>query len=102
MTDISVQWVIEQMERLLSEGGVVTAHWRASALDGPYYATIYGSVGFTPNPTSPTFKPYGLLTQEDVLAWLWGQVKKEEIEQQLLNSIELQKAPKTATGLPWA
>jgi hypothetical protein len=82
--------------------GVVTAHWRVTAQDGEYTASAYGTVGFTPDPTAAGFVPYADLTEADVLAWVWGSVDKDEIEANLAQQIEDQKAPKTESGLPWA
>jgi hypothetical protein len=41
-------WTISTLERELSDGGVVVAHWRATAVDGDFSASSYGTVGFTP------------------------------------------------------
>jgi hypothetical protein len=43
-------WTIAQLERNTSDGGVVVAHWRATATDGDYSASSYGTAGFTPDP----------------------------------------------------
>jgi hypothetical protein len=53
-------WTIAQLERNTSDGGVVVAHWRATATDGDYSASSsYGTVGFTPDPDSePDFVPF--------------------------------------------
>ena len=96
-------WTIAQLERQIDTGGVVVAHWRVTAQDGEYTASAYGSAGFTPDPASPTFKPYDQLTEADVLGWIWGQADfdKVQIEANLAQRIEDQKAPKTKTGVPW-
>lgn len=98
---MTVVWKIEQMERQTATGGVVTAHWRATAQDGDYAATSYGSVGFTPDPTAPNFVPYEDLTEADVLNWVWGQVDKAETEAALQAQIDAQKNPPVESGLPW-
>ena len=43
-------WQISQMERTLADGGVVVCHWRATATDGDFSASSYGTAGFTPDP----------------------------------------------------
>jgi hypothetical protein len=60
-------WTIAQLERNTSDGGVVVAHWRATATDGDYSASSYGTCGFTPDPTAPDFVPFESLTEADVL-----------------------------------
>ena len=95
-------WTIAQMEHNVADGGVIVAHWRVSAEDGDYTASAYGSAGFTPDPTAPDFVPYADLTEADVLAWVYASVDKDEMEANLAQQIEDQKAPKTESGLPWA
>jgi hypothetical protein len=60
-------WTIAQLERNTADGGVVVAHWRATANDGDYSASSYGTCGFTPDPTAPDFVPFESLTEADVL-----------------------------------
>jgi hypothetical protein len=99
---LSISWKIEQLERSLPDGGVFMVHWRANANDGDTKATVFNSVGFTPNPTSPSFNPFDYLTEQEVLGWVWGRVDRAEVELNLSEQIEWQKQPKTAKGLPWA
>ena len=47
-------WQISQMERTLADGGVVVCHWRATATDGDFSASSYGTAGFTPDPAAQT------------------------------------------------
>lgn len=97
----TITWKISQLERNAADGGVTVAHWAASAVEGDCSASSYGTVGFTPDPTAPGFKPYEQLTEADVLAWVWGSVDKDAAEASLLQQIEAQKAPVTLTGTPW-
>ena len=94
-------WTISNLERQTDTGGVIVAHWRVTAQDGEYTASVYGTAGFTPDPTAPDFVPYADLTEADVLAWVWDSVDKDEMEANLAQQIEDQKAPKTETGVPW-
>lgn len=94
-------WTISQLDRTLPEGGVVTAHWRVTSVDGDFSATVYSTATFTPDPASPNFKPYDQLTEADVLAWVWKQVDKDAAEANLAAQIDAQKNPTTASGLPW-
>lgn len=98
---MTTTWTISQLERTLPEGGVVTAHWRVTAVDGEFSASAYGTVGFTPDPTAPGFVPYENLTEADVLAWVWRSVDKDAAEASLAAQIDAQKNPTTASGLPW-
>jgi hypothetical protein len=95
-------WTIANLEHNVADGGVIVAHWRVTAEDGDYTASAYGTAGFTPDPDAAGFVPYADLTEADVLAWVWGSVDKDEMEANLAQQIEDQKAPATQSGLPWA
>jgi hypothetical protein len=94
-------WTIANLERNLSDGGVILAHWRVTEVDGDYSASSYGTVGFTPDATDPSFVPYDNLTEADVLGWVWAEVDQAATEAALTADIEAQKNPVTADGMPW-
>ena len=72
-----MDWTIDKLEyNNDSTKGVIVAHWRVSAVDGDYSASAYGSASFSPDRSSPSFKPSGQLTQSDVLSWVWGSVDR--------------------------
>jgi hypothetical protein len=98
---MTTTWSIAQLDRNAANGGVTTAHWNVSAVDGDYSASAYGTAGFTPDASAPDFKPYANLTEADVLAWVWGSVDKAEVEASLAQQIEAKKNPVTLNGLPW-
>jgi hypothetical protein len=96
---MSVTWTISTLERETSNGFVTTAHWRATAVDGDYTASIYSTCSWSDG--TPTI-PYAELTQETVLGWVWANgVDKQATEDALAANIALQKNPVTATGTPW-
>lgn len=95
-------WTIAQCEHEVATGGITVAHWRCTAQDGDFTATAYGTAGFTPDATSPDFKPYDQVTEAEVLAWVWGSVDKDATEANLAAQIEADKHPTQASGLPWA
>ena len=94
-------WTIAQLERNTADGGVVTAHWRCEVVDGEYSASSYGTCGFSPDPSDPSYIPYESLTEADVLAWVYESVDKDATEAALAANIEDQKAPQTVAGTPW-
>jgi hypothetical protein len=96
-----ITWKISQLDRNAADGGVTTAHWTVTAVEGDHSASAYSTAGFTPDATASGFKPYASLTEADVLAWVWGSVDKDAAEASLLQQIEAQKAPVTLTGTPW-
>jgi len=98
---MTTTWSIAQLDRNDANGGVTTAHWNVSAVDGDHAASAYGSAGFIPDASAPDFKPYASLTQADVLAWVWESVDKAEVEASLTAQIETKKNPVTLNGLPW-
>lgn len=90
------------MDRNAANGGVTTAHWNVSAVDGDYFASAYGTAGFTPDASAPDFVPYANLTEAEVLAWVWASgVDKDAAEASLAQQIAAQKNPATLNGLPW-
>jgi len=97
-----VTWTISTLERELSDGGVIVAHWRATDVDGDYSATSYGTCGFTYDASSPDFTPYDDLTESQVLGWCWANgVDQDAIEASLAAKIEADKNPTQADGVPW-
>ena len=94
-------WTIATLERELSDGGVVVAHWRVSEVDGEFSASAYGTCSFTYDSTDPSFVPYDNLTEEVVLGWVWGKVDQAATEAALAANIADQKNPTTADGVPW-
>ena len=90
------------MERTLADGGVVVCHWRATATDGDFSATNYGTAGFTPDPSASGFIAYDSITEEVALDWCFANgVDKDAIEASLAANIEAQKNPTQASGVPW-
>jgi len=94
-------WTIATLERELSDGGVVVAHWRVTEVDGDYSASSYGTCSFTYDSSDPSFVSYDSLTEADVLGWVWGVVDQAETEAALAADIEAQQHPTTSDGVPW-
>jgi len=94
-------WTISTLERELSDGGVIVAHWRATAVDGDFSASSYGTCGFTPDPSASGFIAYDSLTEADVIGWVQAEVDKDAIEASLAAQIEADKNPTQAAGVPW-
>ena len=98
---IEYTWSIPTTEYETATGGITVAHWRVSAVDGDYTASSYGTCGFTPDATDPYFKPYGEVTEAEVLAWVQASVDKDATEAALAAKIEADKNPTSASGTPW-
>jgi len=95
-------WQISQMERTLEDNGVIVAHWRATATDGDFSATNYGTCGFTPDPSSSDYVPYDDITEDLALSWCFDSgVDKDAIEASLAANIDGQINPTQAAGVPW-
>lgn len=100
-----MNWQIEWMKCTPSSSDpaqcVIQAGWRATATQGGYTATAYGSVGF-PRSAEDPFTPYAELTEEQVLDWVWAQIDKADIEANLQRQIDEQiNPPVIQPGLPW-
>jgi len=99
-------WVISTTEYDLQpadmDGAIIVAHWRCNASQDDYSATSYGTCGFTPDPSSPTYVPYADVTEELALSWCFADgVDKDAIEASLQANIDGQINPVTASGVPW-
>lgn len=99
-------WTIATLERNTdSDQGVIVAHWRVTETEtvgeDTYTASSYGTCGFTPDPSASDYIAYADLTEADVIGWCQGELDVEAIEAGLTASIEEQKNPTTADGVPW-
>ena len=94
-------WTIQQMERLTSDGFVVTVHYNVSATDDTYQASTYGTTSYTQTP-GETYIPYDDLTQAVVVGWVQEALGKDTVEASLQSQIDALKAPLQQAGLPWA
>ena len=93
-------WNVVQMDRLTSDGFVVTVHYTVNAVDGEFTASTYGTVGYTQGEGS--YVPYSDLTEAEVVGWVQESLGKDKVETSLAEMIELLKNPVQETGLPWA
>jgi hypothetical protein len=94
-------WTIPQMDRLTSDGFVVTVHYRVSATDGTYSANIYGTVGYQEQP-GETYTPYDQLTEAQVVGWVQTSLGKDIVEASLQSQINAQINPVQESGVPWS
>jgi hypothetical protein len=92
-------WNVVQMDRLTSDGFVVTVHYNVSAVDGEFTASTYGTVGYT---EEGAFTPYSQLTEALVVGWVQDSLGQATVEESLAAQIEAQKNPVQESGLPWA
>jgi hypothetical protein len=94
-------WTISEMNRLTSDGFVVTVHYNVSATDGTYNANTYGTVGYQEQP-GETFTSYDQLTEAQVVGWVQTSLGKDDVEASLQSQIDAQINPVQESGLPWS
>jgi len=94
------QWNVVQMDRLTSDGFVVTVHYTVNAVDGDYTASTYGTVGYTEQ-QGEQYIPYADLTEAEVVGWVQESLGKDAVEESLAANIALQKNPVVESGTPW-
>ena len=98
-------WSIANLERDIATGGVTIAHWRVTESetvgDVTYTASSYGTVGLTPDADADDFVAYDSLTEEVVMGWVHAEVDQDATEAALTATIEAQKNPVSADGMPW-
>jgi hypothetical protein len=97
---MNYQWNVVQMDRLTSDGFVVTVHYTVNAVDGDYSASTYGTVGYTQGEGS--YVSYADLTETKVVGWVQESLGKDTVEEGLAAQIEAQKNPVQEAGVPWA
>lgn len=97
---MTTTWTISTLDRETATGFVTTAHWRATAVDGDFTASIYSTCSW---PSGTPEVAYEDLTEATVLEWVWANgVDKEATEDALAANIAAQQTPATATGTPWS
>ena len=99
---ITYDWTIPTCEHDIATGGINVVHWRCTAEDGDYTTSIYGTVGLTPDPSSPDFTAYADVTEAQAQGWVWETVPQDDTEEALAANIDAQKNPTEASGNPWA
>ena len=101
---ITYTWTIGQTEYETTSGskGIVTLHWRCTAVDGDHSVSSYGTTSHTPDPSDSNFIAYASVTEANAIAWAQAQVDKDATEASLAAGIEKRKNPPTASGVPWA
>jgi hypothetical protein len=97
---MNYQWNVVQMDRLTSDGFVVTVHYTVNAVDGDYTASTYGTVGYTQE--EGNIIPFDSLTPEIVVGWVKESLGQETVEAALAAQIEAQQNPVQLSGLPWS
>ena len=98
---MNYQWNVVQMDRLTSDGFVVTVHYTVNAVDGDYTAYTYGTVSYTEQ-QGEQYIPYAQLTEAEVVGWVQDSLSKDTVEASLAAQIEAQKNPVQESGVPWA
>lgn len=93
-------WTIPQMDRLTTDGFVVTVHYNVTATDDTYSASTYGTVSYTQEP-GEQYTPYDQLTEAQVVGWVQNSLGKDTVEASLQSQIDLQKHPVQESGTPW-
>ena len=83
---------------------VIQVAWSCVGTDGTYYSSSPGLTRLTFTAPDPNFTPYDQLTEEQVLAWIWGPggVDQLQVQENINAEIELQANPPIVVlPLPW-
>jgi hypothetical protein len=94
-------WQVVQMDKLTSDGFVVTCHYTVNAVDGDYTASTYGTTSYTQE-QGETYIPYADLTEAECVGWVQTSIGKDTTEASLQSQIDLLKNPVQESGVPWA
>jgi len=98
---VTYDWTIPTCEHDIATGGINVVHWRCTGVDGDHSASSYGTVGLTPDPSSPDFTPYADVTETQAQGWVWESVSQDDTEAALAPKIDAQKNPPEASSTPW-
>jgi len=98
---IEVIWEISQMRNTIADGGVFYVEWYCYAIKDSYQKSTKGEVNFTPVPSSENFTPLNDLTENQVLGWVWNQVDKSAIEENVKAMLNEAMNPTIDYTLPW-
>jgi hypothetical protein len=93
-------WQIVQMTRKTFDGFVTAVHFVVTIEDAEHRASAFNVVEYEQE-NGKNFKPFNLLTEAEVLDWVWSSVDKAAIEAGLQDQIQVAKNPVLQTGLPW-
>ena len=99
---VTFNWTIPTCEHDIATGGINVVHWRCTGVDGDYTASSYGTVGLTPDASSPDFVAYADVTEAMAQGWVWDSVSQDDTEAAIAAKIDAQKNPTEASGTPWA
>tara|TARA_Y100001937_G_scaffold86137_1_gene116532 strand:- start:95 stop:415 length:321 start_codon:yes stop_codon:yes gene_type:complete len=103
-------WKINTLEyKNDADKGVIKAHWDCTKTETKgkgedkveYTGRVYGSCGFSPDPTSEGYIKYEDLTEEIVIGWVHEKISKADHEAKVTAQIEAQKNPVIIKGTPW-
>jgi hypothetical protein len=94
-----MEFKIVNLDRSTDGDVVTTVHYTVSKTDGEAVGSSYGSVGVE---VGDTVIPFAELTEATVIDWVKEKLDLESLEDSLDAQIAEQKAPKVASGLPWA
>jgi hypothetical protein len=101
---MTTTWKISNTDRNTTDGFIFCVHYTASQTDGDFTASTYSTVSFTKE-DGINYVPYAELTEAAVVEWVKGSLGADgvaAVDAALAENIAEQKAPKTATGTPWA
>ena len=105
---MAVTWTIATLEHEIADGAVIVAHWRASDSEvvgeETYSGSSYGTCGFSPDPSSPSYVPYADITEEMAIGWTKDSLGEEQvasIEASIAAQIDAEKNPTQEAGVPW-
>ena len=99
---VTYTWTIATCEHDIASGGINVIHWRCTGVDGDNSASSYGTVGLTPDASSPDFVAYADVTEAMAQGWVWDSVSQADTEAAIADKIDAMANPTEASGNPWA
>ena len=102
------KWIINELERKLSNGAVTTVHYSIDASDGTYQSGAYGSTALDQPESDSDLTPYADLTEDWAISATKAKLTKDngdtyitQLEQTLQSHLDEQRTPTMGKGKPW-
>ena len=107
---ITYTWSIPEVERNLSDGGIITIHYRCIGSETvgsgdeavTYTDGQHGRTHHTPDADAEGFIAYEDVTEANCITWAQAALDMDALEATIAANISVQKTPITGTGQPWA
>ena len=100
---VNPEWKVNDVESVVTDGGVIAVKWGCTGSSGEASAFHGGEVTLEYDASASDFIALDDLTEEVVIGWVQAHddVDVDAIEASLTEKVNAQLNPTTQSGLPW-